>query len=113
MIRVTYGADQSARLSCPFCGGSFEPDLNARVYANHKGVMRTFPDASLTVRNHFYDDENTAIPTCPARLAVGTTAWEAVDETRSVVARGGVVVRLIDNFIQSPEIIEDEPADKQ
>lgn len=99
MFKVIYDdAQETCTLECPRCGKSYQSDF-----------ARSEPTSVLV--SHFNFDENSGIPECPVtRLTPGETRWEAVDSDGSVRGHGRVVIKQIGNMIQSPEIIQDEPA---
>jgi len=112
MFRVIYDEDeQSGRLECPRCGKVYELPGNVLVIRETEKV-RTSPNAKNVIYNHFNFDEHSGIPVCSeARLTPGTTAWQAMTLDEKVVARGRVLIRQIGNTIQSPDVVQDEPAE--
>ena len=98
MFKVIYNDDhETCTLECPWCG-SHESDFPR-------------PEPTSVLVSHFNFDENSGIPECSmTRLTPGETRWEAVNSDGSVRAYGRVVIRQIGNMIQSPEVIQDEPA---
>ena len=113
MFRVTYDNEHlTGELTCAFCGDTFELTGNVHTYTDDAGIIRTYPDARLKIQSHFRlgEDPNAFIPVCATRrLQVGTTPWEATDQTGRVVARGRVVVRQIGNAIHAPSVEQYEP----
>jgi len=111
-FRVIYNEDeQSARLECPRCGKDYELLGNALVI-RQDGNVHTSPNAKDVIYNHFNFDENAGTAVCPEpRLTAGTTSWQAMTLDQKVIARGRVIVRQIGNAIQSPDVVQDEPAE--
>lgn len=112
MFRVIYDEDeQSGQLECPRCGNVYELPGNVVVIRQDENV-RTSPNAKSVIYNHFNFDEHSAIAVCPeARLTPSTTPWQAMTPDGKVVAFGRVVIRQIGNTIQSPDVVQDEPAE--
>lgn len=115
MIRVRYdNEDLSGELSCSFCGGQYALPGNVHWSTDESGLTRTVPDARLMIYSHFHYDQNAHLPICPevdrALRSNDATPWEALDKgTRSVVARGRILVEMGPHSRGPITVLQDEP----